>query len=471
MGLTDTLPLAIPEGQEPCEPCYIFSLADEEPMTRALATLLTVVTLILGGTVATAYAKPKIAILGLEAVVGANGKIDPADSQFAKTLTNELRLRAQSSKLYDPTNDKRELADEKLMSGCSNEHPSCMAPIGAQMGAEAMLFGNIENAKEKGVDGWKVSLTLISVSKKQQLQNLRKEFIAEKDAKGAALSAWALKQFKSMTGEVGEGQLVIRVVTSGVTSGTVLVNGEMKDTLKSGQATLSLPAGGKYKIGVDVDGYKLWEQENVSIGDDKTVELKPDLVKSGGTGGTDNKTQPNTNPTGPDNGNPDQREGTVSHGGSSKRTVLKITAGVALGGAAVTGALWGYKYFGDIRSFDNATLGNVRFMENGGTVLDPGASVGPSRCGKGTFTGDAGAAKSANDKFSAACDAHDQTKYLIPATIGLAAIGAGALIWVLATSDDDNKEHAMGKQRKRKNLIVTPVVSPDGTGATLRFDW
>jgi hypothetical protein len=32
--------------------------------------------------------------------------------------------------------------------------------------------------------------------------------------------------------------------------------------------------------------------------------------------------------------------------------------------------------------------------------------------------------------------------------------------------------NATGRRVKtRRNLIVTPVVSPDGTGATLRFDW
>jgi hypothetical protein len=32
------------------------------------------------------------------------------------------------------------------------------------------------------------------------------------------------------------------------------------------------------------------------------------------------------------------------------------------------------------------------------------------------------------------------------------------------------KSTAMGK-RKRRELTVTPVISPEGGGATVRFDW
>src|SRR5687767_13117009 len=98
-------------------------------MTRTLRAIqlgLAALTLVLFGSVATAGPKQKIAVLGLEAVVGANGQIDPADTKFAKELTAELRARANTSKAYDLTKDQRELVDEKLMNNCASEQAQCM---------------------------------------------------------------------------------------------------------------------------------------------------------------------------------------------------------------------------------------------------------------------------------------------------------------------------------------------------------
>jgi hypothetical protein len=42
---------------------------------------------------------------------------------------------------------------------------------------------------------------------------------------------------------------------------------------------------------------------------------------------------------------------------------------------------------------------------------------------------------------------------------------------MVSKDDSEQRPASAGRQKKKKNFVVTPVVSPDGTGATLRFDW
>src|SRR5262245_14701450 len=70
----------------------------------------------------TVWAKPKIAVLGIETI----GAMTPQQTDVAKELTGALRSRASSSgKFVYAPNSKRELVDEKLMNNCSTEALSC----------------------------------------------------------------------------------------------------------------------------------------------------------------------------------------------------------------------------------------------------------------------------------------------------------------------------------------------------------
>ena len=424
-------------------------------MNRAIRRYV-ILTLVLLGSVAYAGPKQKIAVLGIEAVIGANGQIDKADVDFAKDLTKELRSRVNNSTQYELTKDQRELSDEKLMNNCGAEHPSCMAPIGASMGAEVMLFGKVENAK----GGYKVSLKLVSVAKKQQIASDPNAFIAAGDTRGANLANWVREHYRKLTGEGSEGQLVI---VAGSGGGSVYVNGELKDTLKGGTAKLTLPEG-RYRIGVEADGFKLFEQEGVTISSDKPVELQPKLTKKDEGGGEvkdpGNGTTTGTEPV-------IDRTGSVS--GKKNKTMFKVAAAVGLGGAGVGAIFLGYSYF-KIRDYDSATVApGTQWDPKNGDPRGTG-SVGDGDCGEGNFVG--GNASSVQGKFDAACSAKSRMKWLVPVTAGLAVIGAGALIYVLVSKDEESPPPGTaGRRAKKKNFVVTPVVTPDGTGATLRFDW
>jgi hypothetical protein len=430
-------------------------------MTRAFRAIqfgLVALTLVLFASVAHAD-KQKIAVLGLEAVVGANGQIDPADTKFAKELTTELRARANNSKNFTLTKDQRELVDEKLMNNCGTEQAQCMGPIGASMGADVLLFGKVANAK----GGYKVSLTLVDVRKKTVLGTDPNSTVTAAETRNPGLGAWVREHYKKLTGEGGDGTLII--IAAGAGSGRILVNGDTRDTLKSGRAEVSLPEG-RYRIGVEADGFKIWEQEGITISAEKPTELKPDLVKS-----KLDSTIPQDNTT---TGTDDliSREGTVSP--KKSKTMWKVAAGVGLGGAAIAGGLWIYSYT-KVSGFSDYTVPDgVMFSEAGVTDVTPDHCGGKFQPVEPQNSVHMTNAEAAQGKFDTACAAASRTKWLVPTTIGLAAIGAGALIYLMVTKDGAESPPAGStgrRTKKKRNLIVTPVVTQDNAGATLRFDW
>ena len=58
-------------------------------------------------------------------------------------------------------------------------------------------------------------------------------------------------------------------------------------------------------------------------------------------------------------------------------------------------------------------------------------------------------------------------------TVGFAAVFAAIGAWqgYFSTDKVEEKQAGVVGKRKRREFTVTPVVSPDGGGATLRFDW
>lgn len=403
---------------------------------------------------AVAAAKPKIGILGIEAVVGAGGKIDDADTKVAKDLTAALRDRASTSSTYQLVDENRELVDEKLMNNCASEAPACMGPIGQQMKVDVLLFGSIQATKQGGVDGYKVNLKLVNVPKRAPMQSLPNEFIPLSQTKGAALANWTRTAYKRLTGETSGGTLVVKVTNAD--DGTVLINGERRDSLKSGQATIALDEG-RYRVSIESGGFRVWEDKEITIRDGETTSKSIELVKADG-----DVIAP------PDGGGEIfDRGGTVSSRKST--TAPKIVAAVGFGGALVVGAIAGYAWFvGPISAYEGADLSRVTFSND----IGGDNRIGNEECGKGTFAGTNEG--DVNGKFKDACTWYDRKTTLMVAGVGLAAVGVGGLVWYYFTKDKTEERPAgMTGRRvsKKKQFAVTPVMSPDGAGATLQFDW
>src|SRR3954468_16193644 len=219
---------------------------EEPPMTRVLSSAC-VVLLVLGLGGRAWAGKPPIAILGLE-VYDNGGGIDPETTRDAKELTAALRDRAKAGTgPFTPVQGEKELIDEKLLNNCDSEAPTCMATIGTGLGAEALMYGKIEKATQSGQGVYKVSIKLLSVTRKQ-LTASTVETLPVTDATGVKVQTYARTWYSKLAGAGSGGTLVVR---ANIDRGTVLIDEDMKGSLASGTLTLTGLAEGKHTLAVE----------------------------------------------------------------------------------------------------------------------------------------------------------------------------------------------------------------------------
>jgi hypothetical protein len=187
------------------------------------------------------HGKLPIAILGLEVYDNGAG-VDRETVRAGLELTSVLRDRAKAGTgpyVLAPGGEK-ELGEEKMLSNCMSEAPTCMSAIGAELGAEMLMYGKIEKATQSGEGVYKVSIKLLSVTRKQ-LTSSTVETLPVNHATGVRAQMYAKTWYAKLAGAGSSGTLVIR---ANLDRGTVLVDDEVKGTLSSGTLTLtSLPEG------------------------------------------------------------------------------------------------------------------------------------------------------------------------------------------------------------------------------------
>lgn len=105
-----------------------------------------------------AAGKPKVAILGLEP--------DKASATLAHDVTEGLRNRAKSGAgpFTIAPNADHDLAELKDSHNCKREATPCMAAIGAELGADLLMYGHVEKSSD-GV--YRIAVKLLDVAKKQ----------------------------------------------------------------------------------------------------------------------------------------------------------------------------------------------------------------------------------------------------------------------------------------------------------------
>jgi hypothetical protein len=412
-------------------------------MTRALS--LVCLALVLVGTAASsAIAGPRkaIAVLGLE-VVDPSGTPTAQDTQFGKDLTDALRGRANAGTgqyQLAPGSDK-ELIDQKLLNNCDTEAAACMSAIGNQLGADFLMYGTIK--KDGSNKAYQVTLKFLDVGRKQMLKTTV-DPVPLNETTGAALQGWAKKLYAKLTGEASGGTLVVR---SNAERGTILINGEEKGSITSSSGTVSLPEG-KYKVVVESDGYRRWEKD-VTITNGQTANLSAELEKGEGGGGGEIGPGPGPGP-GPGGG----PEGGVSRGSSTWK-VMFVGAVLAAGGGV------GVAFYGKSK-IDDAT---TELCRGGGYPNNP--SCVPAT---GPMLDQAGV-----DHWNSY---GDSGRTINAIGIGAAVVGGGFAViafykgFIAKTPSSTSSEHASrGHRVHRDRFVLTPVVSKDGGGATLRLDW
>jgi hypothetical protein len=386
--------------------------------------------LVLGGGSAQAQKsqKPQVAILGLE-VVDASGNIDANSTSLARELTSELRNRAQTGNgPYELVGGLKELIDEKLIKGCDNEEPKCMATIGKEMGAEFLMYGKLE--KKDG--GYVVTVQLLNVgTKKMAKDSASQKLGAQRDA--GATKVAAQKIYNELAGITEVSTATVNIKTN-ADRGTVLVNDQPRATVSSGSATLSL-APGKYKIAIEADGYKRGETTvTVKAGEavSPRIELVEDPKVTGAVTGAGNAI-----------GDTHEVEGTTSKRKSKVWPIVFASSAVVTAGVAI--------------------YGTVRWRQGVGMQPEPGTDIK-------FFSGWCSEADQQGPNAKKLCGIHNETL--------LAWIGGGVSAVVLGISTyytflrKDNKETtAVGRRSRKPKFAVTPVISPDGGGATVRIDF
>jgi hypothetical protein len=406
-------------------------------MTRALSSVCLVVMLVVGGS-AHAGKKEKIAILGLEVFSGSAG-VDADSTRVAQELTVGLRTRPKADKgpYQFASQSEKELIDEKLMNDCQAEDPKCMTVIAKNLGTDYLMYGKIEKKSLGSQVGYQISLKLLR-AQTQTVTNWT-DFIPMSEANGPKLADWARKGYKKLTNDTNDGTLVVK---ANVDRGTILLNNVEQGNIVNNRGEVPNLADGKYKLAIEAKGYQRWEaDEQITIRGGETTTQEATLKEVKGEVPT-KLCDPSVSTC----------ENTVTDAPSTAKWKVMMIAGLVVAGGS-TGLL----------VFSNSQIHSAELGLCSGShdkAHDP-------TCMK---TGNQSDLLKQGDRY--------QTASYVAGGLIVAGVTVGAIGLIKGFIVTGSKEkQAAGnttvgqRQRKRSSFEVTPVVGPQGAGATLRFDW
>ena len=411
-------------------------------MFRALTRIYLALFLIAFAT-APALAKPMIAVLGLE-VVDPSGTPSAQDTQVAKELTDGLRARAKAGTgTYQlaPGSDK-ELIDQKLLNNCDTEAAGCMSAIGNQLGAEVLMYGKLQ----KDSKGYQVTLKVLDVGRKS-VQKSSTDLIPVNESSGAPLQGWAKKIYAKLTGEQSSGTLVVKL--SNAERGTILIDGEEKGNITNGTGQVAGLSEGKYKLTVESDGFRRYERD-ITVSGGKTENVAVTLESGSGTGGG---SIGGGGVIGPSPG-----PGPGPEGGSGNGMWKGVFVG-SMVVAAAGGGWWAYNW--------------TKINKENDYLCTRGQVSGDCTPNNSNGSVTAEQHKAAVDRGNSA-----KTQTWVGGAVMGVGLGVAAFAFYKGFIAKPNQESSTsaaktkrGKRVRRERFIVTPIVAPDGGGATVRLDW
>jgi hypothetical protein len=162
-----------------------------------------------------------------------------------------------------------------------------------------------------------------------------------------------------------------------------------------------------------------------------------------------------TTPTGP----PISVEGTVTTKSDSSIWKPVFYSTVALDAAA-----WGFTIYEWRAGKSNAD----KISPNGAFVNSMPHRLGQADCDKITFA----STDPDFQHFKDACSNYSLQRigWVVSSAVGVAVVGSFIMAFFRERSHEEARTAGVG-HKKRRELAITPIVTPDGGGATLRIDW
>lgn len=423
-------------------------------------TQLITLLLVLFTGIGIASAKPKVAVLGLESLDKTNAK---ASVDAAKAITEGLRAAANAGGPYEVApNSQREFLDEKIINQCESEQRECLLKIAGNFGATALVYGKIQLADNK--KNFQVSVSILDGKGpgKPAVTTL------PVSSSSADLQAAGRRIYNELVGNTGT--IMVRVKTS---RGQVFINGELNGQLVDGEHRATSLPDGEYKVRIQADGFKRWDDTvRVKAGQITNVEpnlqaeaiAKPPVVEEDDKGSRPVK----------GDGDPyklETRENTISKGGSKLGWKIAAVGGVAV--AAGSMGFWFMQRSDRIERI-NKLKANLRTDDNAdGLVLgfDEPAALGFSCKDSGIRVAMGG--EDFVGTWKDACG-NVRNMWLGGAVAGIA--GAVAVFsfykgFIESNDTEESQPTASTRKPRKQRIAVTPIVSPEGGGATMRIDF
>ncbi len=183
----------------------------------------------------------------------------------AETITAAVRVQAG-----DKASEYRVVASGKdsdaaaVAAECQAAEPRCAAKIGAALGAELVLAGELER---RGTHHTLV-LELVDVKTKQRVRSVRQTAAANSDAKKLARAAYS----RLVGGDLGE-----LAVIANAQQGEVLIDGQVVAGLFEGHTTISGLVKGPHLLSIHARGYKPLDIDvTIESATEQTLLLDPE---------------------------------------------------------------------------------------------------------------------------------------------------------------------------------------------------
>lgn len=402
-----------------------------------------------------ANAKPKVAVLGLEVLDKANAK---ASIDAARQLTEGLRLAAKTSGPFDVAeNSQREFLDEKVINQCESEQRECLLKIASNFGATSLVYGKLQLTENK--KSFQVTVFLLAADKGAAKPALISVPVT---ASAQDLQTAGKKVYNELVGVVSVGSIVVKAKTS---KGIVYINGDMRGQLVDGELKATQLADGDYKVKITADGFKKWE-ETVKVKAGQVTMVEPDLqaeAKPAVVEPEDKANRPVTN-GGKDPYKLEERENTISHSGSGK-SKWRIAA---IGGAVVTAGsmgVWAWQ-----RSNRESKISDLKALPDP-KVGFKGAPLPWEGCDASSGI-TMNATPTANGLWEDACG-NSRNMWIAGTVAGLAGAFTAFAIYkgYISSDESESRQTASTKRARKPRFAITPVMSPDGGGASMRIDF